>query len=345
MWSLSLAATGLFATSRSPTDKRESWTDKANYCLYDHVEVYNIGQECVHFRNGSSHNTIQNSYIHDCGLVTPDYGEGVYVGSDKGKWAELIKEADYNTIRSNVIGPGVTAEHVDIKEGSSFTIVEHNIFNGTGITGANSGDSFIDVKGNDCIIRFNVGYSNDNPKVANAFEVHQRIAGWGLNANFYGNTAYLTNATQYVVLTDSKGNATASNNTRIPTGNLYSGNVVDTDQSTSNPTTSSTTKPSTTSTSTTSTSTTSTTTKPSTTSTSTTTKPSTTTTTTTSGTTTGTTSNNPTTSSTTTTTSSDTNTPTTTSSTTTTNHPSNGITLQSTNLLILSLLFISYILA
>eukprot|EP01133_Synstelium_polycarpum_P001381 gene1381-1591_t len=266
--------------------------DHANNVVYDNIEVYNIGMECVHFRDGSSYNTIKNSYIHDCGLAKADYGEGVYVGSDKGKWADFDMKADHNTISNNVIGPGVTAEHIDIKEGSSFTLVENNKFNGTGITGANSGDSFIDVKGNNCTIRYNTGYSNNNPNISNAFEVHQRENGWGYNADFYGNTVYLDTA-QYIVLTDSKANATASNNTRIPADNthMYSGNVISgstpstTSSSTSSPstttTTSSTTSPSTTTTSSPSTTTTSPTTSSSTTTTTTssTTSPSTTTTT------------------------------------------------------------------
>lgn len=205
--------------------KKGIMLDNANYTLIDNVEVYNIGEEGVHYRDGSSYNTIQYSNIHDCGVLTPDYGEGVYVGSDVGKWGTYNAATNYNKIKNNTIGPNVKAEHIDIKEGSTGTIVEYNTFNGTGISGANSADSFMDVKGNNDIIRYNTGYRNNNSIIVNAFEVHQRSAGWGQNADFYGNTVYLDNATPNVVYTDSNGTAKASNNTRSPVGNMYSGNV------------------------------------------------------------------------------------------------------------------------
>lgn len=205
--------------------KKGIMLDNANNTLIDNVEVYNIGEEGVHYRDGSSYNTIQNSNIHDCGVVTPDYGEGVYVGSDVGKWGTYNAATDYNTIKNNTIGPNVTAESIDIKEGSTGTTVEYNTFNGTGISGANSADSFMDVKGNDDIIRFNTGYRNNNSIIVNAFEVHQRSAGWGLNADFHDNTVYLDNTTPNVVYTDSNATAKAHNNTRSPAGNMYSGNV------------------------------------------------------------------------------------------------------------------------
>ncbi|MFH5186829.1 discoidin domain-containing protein [Paenibacillus sp. TAB 01] len=205
--------------------KKGIMLDNANYTLIDGAEVYNIGEEGVHYRDGSSYNTIQNSSVHDTGKVTADYGEGVYVGSDQGKWGTYIKETNYNKITNVAIGPNVTAEHVDIKEGSSGTLVENCTFNGTGISGANAADSFIDVKGNNDIIRNNTGYRNNNSIIVDAFQVHQRASGWGLNASFTGNTVYLDTAVPYVVTTDANATATVSGNTRSPSGNMYSGNV------------------------------------------------------------------------------------------------------------------------
>lgn len=127
--------------------KKGIMLDHSNYTLIDNVEVYHIGEEAVHFRDGSSYNTIQNSYIYDIGTVNPQFGEGIYVGSDVGKWGTYIKETDHNVIINNVIGPNVRAESIDIKEGASSTIVEGNTFDGTGISGANAADSFIDIKG------------------------------------------------------------------------------------------------------------------------------------------------------------------------------------------------------
>ncbi|MBO2942374.1 right-handed parallel beta-helix repeat-containing protein [Paenibacillus sp. F411] len=205
--------------------KKGIMLDHANYTWMEYVDVYSIGEEGVHYRDGSSNNTIKNSTVSDTGKLNPEYGEGVYVGSDVGKWGSYIKETKNNRISSVTFGPNVRAEHVDIKEGSSGTTVENCTFNGTGIAGANYADSFIDVKGNNDVIKNNVGYRNGNSKIVDAFQVHERVSGWGQNASFTGNTLYLDNATPYVVNADTGATATASNNTRSPSGNMYKGSV------------------------------------------------------------------------------------------------------------------------
>ncbi|MFI2856553.1 right-handed parallel beta-helix repeat-containing protein [Paenibacillus sp. JSM ZJ436] len=205
--------------------KKGIMLDHANHTWIEYVDVYSIGEEGVHYRDGSSNNTIKNSTVSDTGKLNPEYGEGVYVGSDVGKWGSYIKETNNNRISSVTFGPNVRAEHVDIKEGSSGTTVENCTFNGTGIAGANYADSFIDVKGNNDVIKNNVGYRNGNSKIVDAFQVHERVSGWGQNASFTGNTLYLDNATPYVVNADTGATATASNNTRSPSGNMYKGSV------------------------------------------------------------------------------------------------------------------------
>lgn len=204
--------------------KKGIMIDNANNGLIDGVEVYNIGEEGVHYRDGSSNNIIQNSSVHDTGLVTADYGEGVYVGSDVGKWGTYIKEADNNRITNVTIGPNVTAESIDIKEGTTGTIVENSTFNGTGISGANAADSFMDVKGNNSIIRNNTVNRNGNSIIVDAFQVHERSPGWGFNNDFYNNTANLDSGTPNVVLVNG-GSAKACNNTRTPAGNMYTAGV------------------------------------------------------------------------------------------------------------------------
>jgi parallel beta-helix repeat protein len=151
--------------------KKGIMLDGASHGLIDGTEVYNIGEEGIHYRDGSSNNTLQNSSVHDTGLVTADYGEGVYVGSDIGKWGTYNAAANYNRISNVTIGPNVRAESVDIKEGTTGTIVENCTFDGTGISGANFSDSFMDVKGNNSIIRNNTLHRNSNPAIADAFNL------------------------------------------------------------------------------------------------------------------------------------------------------------------------------
>lgn len=197
--------------------------DHSNYSLITDVEVYNTGMEGVHFRDGSSFNTIQNSNIHHTGRTAPGYGEGVYVGSADG--ASYDQATHYNTIRNVVIGPHVTAEHVDIKERTIGTVVENCIFHGEGISGANYADSFIDVKGNEAIIRNNAGYQEGNGKILDAFQLHEVVAGWGSNNIFINNTVYMDNSNAYVIAAYKNANAKAANTTRTPSGNMYKGNI------------------------------------------------------------------------------------------------------------------------
>lgn len=197
--------------------------DNGNNNIINNCEIYDVQQEGVHFRDGSSNNLLVNSWVHNTGTARPDFGEGVYVGSDKGKWTEFKKECDNNIIRGCTIGPYVGAEHVDIKEGTTGTIVEDSVFKGTGISGKNYADSFIDVKGNKAIIRDNKSYRENNPIIVDAFQIHVQVDGWGEENEFYNNDLYLDNKDVYV-LNNSKGTAKVWNNRRYPEGNMYKGN-------------------------------------------------------------------------------------------------------------------------
>ncbi len=197
--------------------------DNANYSRITDVEVYNIGYEAVHFRDGTSNSIIENSRIHNTGKTGPGFGEGVYVGSAEG--ASYNQNTHYNTIRNVVFGPNITAEHIDIKERSIGTLVENCTFYGEGISGANYADSFIDVKGNNAVIRNNTAYQNGNNVIIDAFQLHEIVPGWGINNTFTGNTVYLSDPAVYVIGAYNNTSATASQNTRSPAGNMYKGNV------------------------------------------------------------------------------------------------------------------------
>lgn len=163
--------------------------DNSNHSLIRNCEISGTGSEAVHFRDGSSYCTIENSYIHDTGLVSPKYGEGVYVGSARSTTG-YIYECDYNTVKSCTF-KNVAAEHVDIKEYTTGTTVTGCTFYGEGISGENSAGSFIDIKGNECIVSGNTGYRQNNKNIVAAFELHEQVEGWGYNAVFENNTLYL----------------------------------------------------------------------------------------------------------------------------------------------------------
>jgi hypothetical protein len=198
--------------------------DNSNHTLITDVEVYNIGYEGVHFRDGSSYGTIQNSKIRDTGKANAGFGEGVYVGSAQSN-TTYNPNTHYNTIRNVEFGPGIAAEHIDIKERSIGTVVENSTFRGAGISGANFADSFIDIKGNDAVIRNNVFYSDNNAIIIDAIQLHEIIAGWGINADIHHNTFNIGNSAVYVVTSTGGTTARVSSNTRSPAGNMYRGNI------------------------------------------------------------------------------------------------------------------------
>jgi Right handed beta helix region len=160
--------------------------DGASYNVLRDLEIYDIGEEGVHFRRFSTHNVLQSSFIHDVGLYTAHNGEGVYVGSAYSNWCAYTgcgpDRSDGNQVTGNTIGPNTTAENVDLKEGTTGGLVTGNTFVGLGMTAA---DSWVDAKGN--------GYQITNNHGSNApmdgFQTHVQLAGWGNDNTFHGNAA------------------------------------------------------------------------------------------------------------------------------------------------------------
>ena len=141
--------------------------DNSNYSIIRNVEVYSTGSEAIAIRDGSSNCLIQKCYIHNTGLVTPGYGEGIYIGS-----SESTTGFDYkcdNNIIDGCIFRDIAAEHIDIKEYTTGQEVFGCTFYGDGISGANYAGSFIDIAGNNCYIHDYVGFRNKNKKVVASF--------------------------------------------------------------------------------------------------------------------------------------------------------------------------------
>ncbi|MFS1512959.1 right-handed parallel beta-helix repeat-containing protein [Chengkuizengella sp. SCS-71B] len=153
--------------------------DNSNNTHINRVTVSYVGQEGIHVRDGSSNVTIENSIVEHTGATGDPkdmgYGEGIYVGSDRSVWkvnkgnSGYDRNVDNTIIKNNIIGPNVTAELIDIKEGTSGTLVSNNTFLGSGISGHNYADTFIDVKGVNVIILDNVGYGGNNPNIKAEF--------------------------------------------------------------------------------------------------------------------------------------------------------------------------------
>lgn len=197
--------------------------DEANHNVIDGILVHTIGEEGIHLRKFSSNNIIQNVEIKNTGLKTPDYDEGIYIGSSKGNWATYTNgnedKCDSYKVLNSKIGPGITAECIDIKEGTTAGVISGNEFDATGITGANGGDSWMDVKGNNYLIENNSGFNPGGTIFKDGYQTHVAVQGWGNNNEFKNNTCAV-NASGYgfnVQLSGSNGTSTGnkvySNNT------------------------------------------------------------------------------------------------------------------------------------
>ncbi len=175
--------------------------------VIDGVEVFDIGDEGVHFRACSSDGVLRNSFVHDTGRNSPQYGEGVYVGSATSNWdkyectdaVEGDSEGD-NTervlIEANTF-EDITAEGADLKEGTDSGTLRGNVFRRVGGSGKNSADSAVDAKGNGWLIEGNrleepMGdWDDDGTKrpseLTDGFQAHTVEDGYGTANTFRAN--------------------------------------------------------------------------------------------------------------------------------------------------------------
>ncbi|MGW3076648.1 right-handed parallel beta-helix repeat-containing protein [Kitasatospora sp. NPDC001132] len=161
--------------------------DSANHVVLDGVTVHHTTMEGVHFRNSSAYGTLRDSRVHDTGLSGDGMGEGVYVGTAN----TLTDRSDHVQITGNTFGPNIGGENVDLKEGTTGGLVSGNTFDGDGLTGSHSDDSWVDVKGNGYVIENNTGRRTTN----DGYQTHSLQPGWGCGTVFRGNRSDLTGAT------------------------------------------------------------------------------------------------------------------------------------------------------
>jgi hypothetical protein len=175
--------------------------------------IYDIGQEALNNHKFSAHDTLEANRIHDTGRVTAEYGEGIYVGSYSGVWSSLTggqpDRSDSTVVRDNVIGPNVTAEAIDVKEGTTGGLVAGNSFDGHGMVMSQSWvDSWVEIKGNGYRVANNTGtYS-----LRDGFQAYQTLAGWGNNNTFAGNVADVEGPGYGFRITNVSGTTVACDN-------------------------------------------------------------------------------------------------------------------------------------
>jgi Right handed beta helix region len=210
--------------------------DNSHHVVIDAVRVTKISEEGIHFRSHSTDNLLTNSVVDNTGLRSPNFGEGVYIGSAKSNWDVYTggkpDRSDRNQVINNII-VDTAAENIDIKEGTTGGVIRGNYLGGDKLASKNSADSWIEVKGNEYLIEGNHGVttprpaatrcgdpkgdpnSNRNP-FCDGIQVHVLLPGWG-----EGNTLRAN-----VLEVNSPGAGIWVNNTVAPTTTITCDNRV-----------------------------------------------------------------------------------------------------------------------
>ncbi|GAA1405591.1 hypothetical protein GCM10009639_52720 [Kitasatospora putterlickiae] len=154
--------------------------DGSPHVVIDGLYVHHVEDEGVHFRRSSADGVLRDSVVEYTGRAQPGYGEGVYLGSANSNWAchgnsAGADRSDRVLVENNRIGPYVTAEGIDVKEGTSDGVIRGNTFDGRGISGQNSADSWVDVKGVGYLIEGNRGTFAVPGTFANGYETHNPV--------------------------------------------------------------------------------------------------------------------------------------------------------------------------
>ncbi|MGM0444347.1 MAG: T9SS type A sorting domain-containing protein [Fibrobacterota bacterium] len=160
--------------------------DNANAVIVEDCEIHNTGSELIHVRDGSSNAIISRNLIHNAGNGgNGSIGEGLYIGTDQARWGaddrpqsewgdKAISEGyggyDWRVtgtkVMYNYFAGSISAELMDVKEGTQNTTVEGNMFVGDSI-GKKAGakyydDSFVDQKGVSAVYRNNTFFQGGN---------------------------------------------------------------------------------------------------------------------------------------------------------------------------------------
>ncbi|GAA3553898.1 hypothetical protein GCM10022197_06280 [Microlunatus spumicola] len=155
----------------------------SNHVAVSDVLVEHIGEEAVHLKNNTTDSVVVGNTIRDTGLMTPTYGEGVYVGTAKGNWCKYNDCAPDASNRNAVIANHISrtsSEPIDLKEGAVDGTVWGNTLDGGSMK---IGETLISVQTNNWVVAHNTGSNvkQDGVQVWQAYEV------WGRNNTIFAN--------------------------------------------------------------------------------------------------------------------------------------------------------------
>ncbi|WP_150306994.1 right-handed parallel beta-helix repeat-containing protein [Planctomonas psychrotolerans] len=184
------------------------------------IALSDIGEEAVHLRTNTTDSFVLANTIHRTGLYTPEYGEGIYIGSDPSNWCTfsdcLPDRSNRNSVLSNVI-TATTVEGIEAKSGTEQGWIASNTIDGA-LLDTRYALSWISVSGNDYIVEGNSGTNSPEDGIKSV-EV-ATVEGWGRNNVFVGNSAADVNPAFYGVriTTPGTGAIVGCDNTLTGTG-------------------------------------------------------------------------------------------------------------------------------
>lgn len=158
--------------------------DRTVHSVLSGLHITGTGTEAVHLRTESSDNTVTGLTVDHTGLSKAFFGEGIYVGSATENWCQYTAcepdHSDRNRLVGNTFGTGITAQNIDIKEGTTGGLIQGNHFSGVGSTESNA---WLQVKGNDWRVTGNTGSVSRDA----GFQVLNLVPGWGQRNTFEDN--------------------------------------------------------------------------------------------------------------------------------------------------------------
>jgi hypothetical protein len=185
--------------------------DHTDYSIVQGLTVQQIGDEAIHLREFSDDDLVLNNTVHDTGLLSTKFGEGIYIGTAKSNWCAYTAcqpdNSDNDVVRGNTVSK-TTAEDVDIKEGTTGGALIGNHFDGGGFA-KNGASAWVNAKGNKYLIKGNDGANS----YQDGFQTHQILAGWGQDNVFQANTGSVSGSGFAFHFTPVNGNIWTCDNT------------------------------------------------------------------------------------------------------------------------------------
>ena len=183
----------LHAEQRAEGGLGQRWV----YNTLSDLALHDIGEEGIHLRSNTTDNVVVGNAIERTGLLFPQFGEGVYVGSDPDAGAAYTgcePDRSAEAVLDNVI-TAVTAEGIEAKAGTSDGLIRGNTIDGSAMTAATSG-GWTMVKGSSWLVDGNHGTNAPGDGLSATFS---KVNGWGRNNVFVRNQTQVQNPTGFGV--------------------------------------------------------------------------------------------------------------------------------------------------